>query len=339
MAAIGGAARHRRYRALTPVLAVAFVLATAARAASPAQDAGPSGVMHRLTERQYRNTIADIFGEDVEVTGHVRRGPVSEIDLQEYERMARGIAAQVVDGRHRQGFVACVPRNVTLPDDACTATFFRGIGHFIFRRPLTLTEVQTQVAAARAATDITRDFYAGLGASLATMLVSPTFLFDIDAIEPDRARAGSARLGAYSRASRLSLFLWNTSPDAALLEAATRGELETAAGVTTQVDRLMASPRLARTIAAVLSDAVVDAEGCALPELPALERAVRDKAAVPACLTERISEFALRRSLRADEKDWMTDLTGRFVKSGHDVRLLFRNIATSEAFLRVVPAK
>jgi hypothetical protein len=294
--------------------------------------------MYRLSEQQYRNTIADIFGEDIEVAGHIRRSTLAQSDVAEYERMARGIASQVVDDRHRAALVGCVPRDLSLPDDACSANFFRGIGRFVFRRPLSQAEVQKQVAAARDATGVTRDFYSGLGASLATMLVSPRFLFDIDVFEADRAKAGTQRLDAYSKASRLSLFLSNTSPDSALLEAAEHGELHTAAGVTRQIDRLLASPRTDGAIDALLSDAVGDAGDCALPELVVLQRAVRNNLAVPVCLAAKISEYALRRPLRSDEAGWAKDVTARFVKNGYQVRMLVRDIATSDVFFRSVQA-
>ena len=80
--------------------------------------------------------------------------------------------------------------------------------------------------------------------SLSAMLTSPQFLFRIPVIEEDPDRSDGYRLDAYSRASRLSFFLWNTGPDAELLRAARDGELDSDRGFRRQVDRMMASPRL-----------------------------------------------------------------------------------------------
>lgn len=78
------------------------------------------------------------------------------------------------------------------------------------------------------------------------MLTSPKFLFDVDVLERDPAQPGTTRLDAYSKASRLSLFLWNAPPDPVLLDAAALGALHTDQGLAQQVDRLIASPRFAR---------------------------------------------------------------------------------------------
>src|SRR5204863_6420555 len=86
----------------------------------------------------------------------------------------------------------------------------------------------------------------------ATMLESPDFLFRREGVEPDPA--GGYRLNAYSKASRLSFFLWNAAPDPILLDAAAKGELNTPAGLAKQVDRLLASPRLEQGVRAFFTD-------------------------------------------------------------------------------------
>ena len=65
---------------------------------------------------------------------------------------------------------------------------------------------------------------------------------------------GKLRLTGLSKASRLSFFLWNSSPDEALLEAAERGELHTAEGLAQQVKRLLESPRVEDGVRALFSD-------------------------------------------------------------------------------------
>src|SRR5262249_15399805 len=105
-------------------------------------------------------------------------------------------------------------------------------------------DVQVYVAAAHQSTALTKNFYTGLADALGAMLVSPRFLFDIDVVEHDPAHPGAQRLDAYSKASRLSFFLWNTTPDRELLASAASGALHTKAGMTRQVDRLLKSPRV-----------------------------------------------------------------------------------------------
>ena len=101
---------------------------------------------------------------------------------------------------------------------------------------------------------LSESFYTGLALGLETMLVSPRFLFDIDVTEPDPAASGSRRLDAYSKASRLSFFLWNTTPDLELLDAAANGTLHTEEGLSVQVERLLASPRVEDAVRMFFSD-------------------------------------------------------------------------------------
>ena len=96
--------------------------------------------------------------------------------------------------------------------------------------------------------------YSGIELSVAAMLVSPQFLFRQEASEPDPDNAGQRRLDSYSKASRLSFFLWDTTPDSDLLDAAEKGELDTDSGIAKQVDRMVKSPRLASGVRAYFTD-------------------------------------------------------------------------------------
>src|SRR6185437_12920572 len=84
-----------------------------------------------------------------------------------------------------------------------------------------------------------------------TLLAAPEFLFQNERAVP----AGKdLTLDPYSRASRLSYLMWNTTPDEELMHAAASGELATDAGVAKEVDRLMASPRLETGMRAFFAD-------------------------------------------------------------------------------------
>ena len=169
-------------------------------------------------------------------------------------RTARAIAAQVVDRDNRGLFVACKPADEKKSDDACAKQFLAKAGRLLYRRPLTTSELQRQVDVAGNMALTVHDFYEGLGLSLAGMLVSPQFLFRHQNVEPDPDHPGTLRLDAYSKASQLSFFLWNSAPDVALLAAAERGELNTDKGLAKQVDRMLTSPRLEGGVRAFFTD-------------------------------------------------------------------------------------
>ncbi len=250
---------------------VVVALLTTGLAASTSQptDAQTSGAMRRLTEAQYRNAIADIFGPDIQFVGRMdplvrpahglqaagaSRISVSAAGLEQYVRMARAIASQVVDEQHRGTFIACPPGVVDSVDDACATEFFHRVGRLLFRRPLSAEDVGALVAASSEGARLTGSGRTGLALALETMLVSPRFLFDIDVTETDAAVPGTRRLDPYSKASRLSFFLWNTTPDRELLDAAARGDLDTEQGLATQVDRLLAAPRVENAVRTFFSD-------------------------------------------------------------------------------------
>jgi hypothetical protein len=222
----------------------------------------------RLTEAQYRSTIADIFGPDIKVSGRfepdMRVGGLlaagtSAVSLtpagaEQYEQIARGIAGQVVDAKHREKLVGCAPQPSDPLGAACAEGFFKRVGLRIYRRPLTDGEVKLAIAQALAASSTLKDFHNGLAIMLTAMLSDLPFLFQTDREVEDPRAPGGRTIDAWSRASKLSYFLWNSTPDEQLLQAAANGSLMTQAGLSAQVDRLMASPRFETGVRSFFDD-------------------------------------------------------------------------------------
>ncbi len=223
----------------------------------------------RLTPAQYQRAVHDIFGPSIRVDDGstvqgvrdrgllalgARRSTLTAAELERYEALAQQIAAQVTEPARRATLIGCRPEADDAPDDACTAAFVARAGRFLFRRPLTGGETDLYVAVARTATETLGDYYAGLRAALAGMLVAPEFLFRVERSEPDPADPGRLRLDAWSRASRLSFYLWDSAPDHLLLDAAESGDLLSPEGLERQVERLLASPRAERGLRAFFSD-------------------------------------------------------------------------------------
>jgi hypothetical protein len=161
--------------------------------------------------------------------------------LDPLDAAARSVAAQVVDPAHRPFLIPCAPSNPNARDDQCARGFFAKVGRLIYRRPLTADELTQVVDIAGRAIGPSGDFYAGLTYALSGMLISADFLFIRETAEPDPTRLAAWRLDGYSKASRLSFLLWDSSPDDELLRAAERGELHDPSGLRRQVDRMIAS--------------------------------------------------------------------------------------------------
>ncbi|MGO9691979.1 MAG: DUF1592 domain-containing protein, partial [Syntrophobacteraceae bacterium] len=89
----------------------------------------------------------------------------------------------------------------------------------------------------------TGNFDDGIRSAVERVLVSPDFLFRIEA-DPAGAPPGSVyRISDVELASRLSFFLWSSIPDDTLLDLAIRGKLHEPAVLDAQVSRMFADPR------------------------------------------------------------------------------------------------
>ena len=235
-------------------------------AAAPAELQAPSQlVMRRLTGEQYKNIITDVFGPTIDFGGRFEPDMrtdgllaigashvgITAAGMEQYDAMSRTIAAQIVDEAHRGMMLSCTPKDAKASDDTCVRQIMGEVGSLLYRRPLTGGELEAFVTAARLGAEQTKDFYTGLSLSLASMLSSPKFLFRHETAVTAR---GATRLDPYAAASRLSFFLWNSGPDAALLQAAGKGELSSPRGIARQVDRMIASPRLENGVRAFFID-------------------------------------------------------------------------------------
>ena len=244
---------------------VAALLLTVTPAFSASLPTAQIVSLRRLTQDEYRNSIADIFGSQIQVQGAfeptIRVGglqaastavlSVTPAGFESYTAMANSIATQVTAENYRAK-LPCAPQSAKAPDDACTAQILNHYGQLLFRRPLTADEIKSRVALSHGLAQSSNDFYAGLRYGLASLIQAPDFLFRKEIAVP--AADKQYALDGYSRATRLSYLMWNTTPDSELLAAAQSGELNTPAGLDKQVNRLMASPRLDVGARAFLSD-------------------------------------------------------------------------------------
>ena len=258
--------------------------------------------MRRITAEQYRQTIADVFAPELKVIGRFepdsrRNGllavgtawvSITPAGFEQYDAMARRIAEQVLEPDQRGRFVPCLPADPKTADEKCTSAFVRRYGLRLFRRPLADDEIASRVALADAAARQTGNFYAGLRVVLASLLISPEFLFRVERASADPGDPKILRLSDYSLASRLSHFLWNTTPDDELLAAAEHGELASDAGLAREVDRLLASPRLAAGVRAYFADVL---------EFDALEDVSKDTVVYPR-FSRQVLEDAREQTLR-----------------------------------------
>ncbi len=270
--------------ALLAALALAACETSGVIGGAPADDVQPDpplppppfeaadSVLLRLTQAQYRNTVTDVFGEHVVVAGGLENdnrvdhsyavgaafGGVSARGTEQYEAMAVNVASQVLaEGPERDALMPCTPTGMT--DAACARAFLAEYGQRLWRRPLTDEELTPLTAVASGAATTLTDFYDGLEFGLVGLLISPNFLYRVELGEANPAAAtdddaAALRFSSMEMASRLSYFLWNTTPDDDLLAAAATGALVDDAQLEAQVRRMLDDPRAREGVRAFFTE-------------------------------------------------------------------------------------
>ncbi len=161
---------------------------------------------------------------------------VSLNGVGQYQAAIEAATAEVfADAKRRDAFVGCVPQGVT--DGACFKSFIERFGRLAWRQALTPAQLERETALAASLAQIFGNATDALRATTNALLQSPNFLYRLERGAPAGA-AGVWRFTANEMASRVSYFLTNSAPDAALLDAAEQGKLTTADGVRAEAQRL-----------------------------------------------------------------------------------------------------
>jgi hypothetical protein len=210
----------------------------------------------RLTSAEYDNTVRDLLGDTThpglafspdEQVGPFDANvlaPPSEVMLEQYMVAAEALAATAVqDGA---GLTGCTD---DLGTDACAERFIDAFGRRAYRRPLS-DEQRGRLRKVYADGVALGGFEHGLELVVRAALQSPYFLYRVEIGAPVADVPGMAKLDGYEVASRLSYFLWDSTPDDELLLAAEDGELDAPDGIEREARRLLASPRAAPMVGA-----------------------------------------------------------------------------------------
>ena len=137
----------------------------------------------------------------------------------------------------RKLILVCDPKT----GPACVDKIVTNLAHRAYRRPVTRAEVASLTKFVALAKTQGQSVEQGIQLAMEAMLVSPDFLFRI---EHDSGPAGEAhRISDVELASRLSYFLWSSTPDEELSGLAEANKLHEPAVLEAQVKRLIADPR------------------------------------------------------------------------------------------------
>lgn len=277
-------------------------------------------VLPRLTTLQYHSTLRDLFGPNVPLLPTepdtnpylfdsigAASTTLSELGVEQYEQAAEAATQYVFsDPLRRAVLVGCEP---AAPGDACVQAFLGRFGRKAFRRPLSPGELARWTAASVSLAQ--PDLWEGLRLATAGLLQSPHFLYRVELGQPDPEDPDRLVLTDHEMASRLSFFLWNTTPDDALLDAADAGELHDPDGIEKHAARLLSDERARAAIQRYFSQYL---------DLGRLEGIARNPASYP--LFTPTMNASMRREVEL--------LVDHIVQEGGDARSIF---STQQTFV------
>lgn len=228
--------------------------------APPGPSVGPSP-LRRLSDTEYLNALHDLFPAvsltlpelppDIPVAGFDNAAEAqepSDVLIARYEAIANLYAAAVAGDAPSVGILtACNDWSTPAAAAACGSSFVDTMGGRLFRRPLDSSEHQrflTSLQGWAAAID----FPGAVQLTLSAMLQSPQFLYRPEPLAQTLTPGTVVPASPYAMATRLSFFLWQSVPDDALLDAASRGELATDDQIRAQANRMLADPRALRVL-------------------------------------------------------------------------------------------
>lgn len=193
--------------------------------------------LRRLTSTQYKNSMRALFG-DPDFDAELDEGG-EVISEREVRQLQAG--AEAIIGRRSSWSETVFPCDIEgSAKQACLNEFLDGFAARAFRRPITEVERKELVAVYDQALAV-GPFQEAMENVLQVVLQSPAVVYMFETGSPDLEPVHL--LTDHEVATRLSFFLWNTTPDDELLAAAKDGKLQDKEGLAAQTKRLLADPR------------------------------------------------------------------------------------------------
>lgn len=184
----------------------------------------------------FEHSLGDLFlGRTIGLTGlpHVRdvgiKGPFH--------------ATGVSETPSRQRILTCRPKSAE-EETPCVKTILSNLARGAYRRPVTSSDLDDLLSVYQSART-PGNFEFGIRAALQLILANPQFVFRFERPPVGALPGTNYRVSDLELASRLSYFLWSTSPDRELLEVAVRNQLSNPTVLEKETRRMLADPRSA----------------------------------------------------------------------------------------------
>ena len=203
-------------------------------------------LIHRLSKNEYNCTIRDLLGVDTRpadsfpTEGGGGGGFDNNADtlfippilMERYLSTASGVLEQAPKER-----IFFTTKGWFDTDRSVARRILEHFGTRGFRRPLEAGELDRLLVIYDRTRQRKLGFDVAVKAGVAAILVSPNFLFRVEA---DQGTKQPYRISDYELASRLSYFLWSSMPDEELFRLANQGRLHEPKTLDQQVVRMIA---------------------------------------------------------------------------------------------------
>lgn len=220
----------------------------------------PSGIgpapLRRLSNGEYLRSLDELFPtvrvtlpalpEDNTVAGFDNQAESqqpTDVRVARYESIASLYAAALTtDTAAVRAITGCADWSTPQRADACARSLIERVGARVFRRPLNEAE-SSRYALRFHAWETAVDFEGAVRLTLSALLQAPQFIYrpELDPLESTGARV--VPVDSYAMATRLSMLLWQSGPDGALLDAARDDGLSSAEQVRAHASRMLSDPR------------------------------------------------------------------------------------------------
>jgi hypothetical protein len=217
----------------------------------------------RLSILQYENTLRDLFSSEVlaaptvsaalaqfpadgeaEASFSQMDGRLSQRHVDSYYGVSDSVATLITSDPARLSALAGACANETPLAETCASDFVASFGRRAFRRPLSEQEHARYLELYdpdKSSAEVFRSM-------LFTVLMSAPFNYHLEIEGKPVDGEDRLALTGYELASRLSYHFWQSMPDAALLDAAASGTLDTDEGFRAEVERLFGDDRTRQTV-------------------------------------------------------------------------------------------
>jgi Protein of unknown function (DUF1592)/Protein of unknown function (DUF1588)/Protein of unknown function (DUF1587)/Protein of unknown function (DUF1595)/Protein of unknown function (DUF1585) len=229
---------------------------SSARNCSTARGTPGHYTLRRLTNQEYTNTVQDLLFtrqapgaafQDSLAGGSGFKNDSKALSIYstlvaKYYDTATVLAKEVITSKGTSGGAYSKLVTCDTAQSACAQQTVSALAKRALRRAVTASDLDATNGLMGVFT-ASGTFDQGLYDVIVSLLMHPEFLMipvvDARSLDP----AATFALDDYEVASRLSYFLWQSMPDAALLTAADQGTLHTPEVMRTQVLRMAADPR------------------------------------------------------------------------------------------------